>query len=956
MARRGAKLGQSVLDLDIDDSKFHSKMSGAYKAAQSFTDQTGKSLVNAGRAMSGVGESMTRNVTLPIVAAGASVGKLAFDFDETMSQIVALTSVSSDEMAGFREEILAMGPAVGKGPQELAEAFYFIASAGFEGAEAMEILRSTAQAASAGLGDTATVSKVIGSAVNAYGVEASHAAVFTDQLVAAIGEGSAEAPEFAGALGNVIGSAAQIGASFSDVTGAIAAMTNVGIGAEEAVTSLNQVFVSLFKPTAGAAEALEEMGLSAAGLRQMIADEGLMPTLGLLAERFDGNAEATAAVFGNVRALRGVLALTGPQMDETAALLDRVADSAGATGEAFATVAESDSFKLRQAMAELETTGVQLGSDVLPILVEVMGELAGMARGLSKWWGTLDDDTKDLVIRSLAFLAVAGPVLVIVGKLTTGVGQLFRAVAFLSGAKGIPRLVGAVGKLNTAMGGLLGPIGLAAAALAALTVIGENVFKALNPDEYDFNQLASKVGKSRVAIEGEVNQLAQELGRSSDEIKAEMADLLERGFNWDRAVEMLRTGTTDVADALEQSGRDWEAYQEQITGAAESGAEDASGAIEDMPPDVVAALQAAGIPIGTAADDTFGEVDQAAADARAAAIEHMRSMLTGITNLFENDETLRDSWQALIDRMDDPYTEAERKADIFSQTAIDNILAAIESGDPKIAADTATLVENMLTQIELMEPGALASGEAVPPALQDGMDAGMSALITWIEQNVTGAALSSLSLEEAEEIGLGGIWKYQQGMLRNERLASAAADRVARGALWMLENQDWYGAGAAIPGSVAMGIDDNAWTAISSMYGMGQSMKEAMPFSEPKDPRSPFRGITGWGGNIVDTIAADVYRNLDVGRGAMHALADAMRLDWAGIDAAAIPDIRAPAIASLPVAASGVTSYSGETGTGLTQIYQLHVEGKPIVVGSAEEVLAEWERMQRLSDREVIGG
>jgi TP901 family phage tail tape measure protein len=951
VARRGAKLGQSVLDLDIDDSKFHSKMSGAYKAAQSFTDQTGKSLVNAGRAMSGVGESMTRNVTLPIVAAGASVGKLAFDFDETMSQIVALTSVSSDEMAGFREEILAMGPAVGKGPQELAEAFYFIASAGFEGAEAMEILRSTAQAAAAGLGDTATVSQVIGSAVNAYGVEASHAAVFTDQLVAAIGEGSAEAPAFAGALGNVIGSAAQIGASFSDVTGAIAAMTNVGIGAEEAVTSLNQVFVSLFKPTAGAAEALEEMGLSAAGLRQMIADEGLMPTLGLLAERFDGNAEATAAVFGNVRALRGVLALTGPQMDETAALLDRVADSAGATGEAFATVAESDSFKLRQAMAELETTGVQLGSDVLPILVEVMGELAGMARGLSKWWGTLDDDTKDLVIRSLAFLAVAGPVLVIVGKLTTGVGQLFRAVAFLSGAKGIPRLVGGVGKLNTAMGGLLGPIGLAAAALATLTVIGESVFKALNPDEYDFNQLASKVGKSRVAIEGEVNQLAQELGRSSDEIKAEMADLLERGFNWDRAVEMLRTGTTDVADALEQSGRDWEAYQEQITGAAESGAADATGAIEDMPPDVVAALQAAGIPIGAAADSTMGEIDEAALAAREATVDQIQYMLDGITAMFETETQLTDAWQALIDRMADPYTPAEREADIFSENTIANIRAAIESGDPKIAADTTNLVNNMLAQIALMEPGALESGEAVPPAVRDGMDASMQQLIDWIEQTLVPAGLDSLTMDEADEIGLGNIWRYQQGMMRNAQAAIDEAARIAKLAEFQL-HIDASSGGWSIIESWIGGMENAYINNQGRIWGVVDGVKRSLGGSLPTE--GPLAGGAGSGGT---SIGEDWLAHLV---GAIDVSLVQSRLGLVGSALSSLSAMPSIGMPSLPAAAAlgpdVAASFAGDHGTGLTQIYQLHVEGRPIVVGSAEEVIAEWERMQRLSDREVIGG
>ena len=53
------------------------------------------------------------------------------------------------------------------------------------------------------------------------------------------------------------------------------------------------------------------MGLSFTGLRKNLREEGLLSTLEILKTKFEGNDTAAAKVFGNVRALSGVMDLLG---------------------------------------------------------------------------------------------------------------------------------------------------------------------------------------------------------------------------------------------------------------------------------------------------------------------------------------------------------------------------------------------------------------------------------------------------------------------------------------------------------------------------------------------------------------------------------------------------------------------------------------------------------------------
>lgn len=409
-------VGTLFATLRLDTGPFNSSLGGV-----------GGTLRSAGAGMTQLGGTITTGLTLPILGAGGAIVSTSVDFDTSMRRIIALTNVTEGEIDGIRASILRMSTETGRAPQELADAFYFLASAGFTGQEALDVLSATAHASAAGLGSTADIAQVTGLAINAWGKENLTAADAVDQLIAAVREGTAEPREFAVALGGVAGSAAQIGAKFDEVTAAMAAMTIKGIDADAAAVSLNAVFTTLFKPTSEAEKQLKKMGLSAEGLRQSIKEKGLLPTLDLLAEKFDGNEEATAAVFGNVRALRGIFALTNGDAAQTAAIFDNVANSAGSLESAFAAT-EGPGRELDRGMAELKGTLIEFGQTVVPIVIDILGSLRDVLSGIREWWESLDEGTQKNVVTFGLLAAAAGPVLLVLGAIVTAIGALLSPV------------------------------------------------------------------------------------------------------------------------------------------------------------------------------------------------------------------------------------------------------------------------------------------------------------------------------------------------------------------------------------------------------------------------------------------------------------------------------------------------------------------------------------------------
>jgi TP901 family phage tail tape measure protein len=412
-------------------------------------NRMGDQFKDVGARVASVGSNMTRRVTLPLVGIGVAAARSASDFESSFAQIEGLVGVTGDDLERLKDAARELGPQFGASAGEAAEAMFFITSAGLRGAEAIETLESSLKAAASGLGDVATVADLATSVTNAYGSEIIDSAKATDILAAAVREGKLAPEELAGSIGSVLPLASAMGVNFNEVGAAFAAMSRTGTDASQAATQLRGIMSALLKPTVQAEAALEEMGLSSAGLRQQIKDEGLLSVLETLSAEFEGNDEAAAQVFGNVRALSGVLDLMGSNADGTREIFANMADTTGTLDGAFSVVSETAAFQFQQAMAEAKDALLTLGDIVLP----VVRDLVSSFQGLIDKFRDLSPEQQEQIVKFAAIAAVMGPVLLIFGKVIAAVGSLIKGAVLLG--KGIALLFTPMGAIVLAIAAVI---------------------------------------------------------------------------------------------------------------------------------------------------------------------------------------------------------------------------------------------------------------------------------------------------------------------------------------------------------------------------------------------------------------------------------------------------------------------------------------------------------------------
>ena len=417
-------IGALTASLGIDAAGLNraaAKMNEFQRTVDASAKKINASLKSTGAAMKKLGKSATMNLTVPMALAATAAVKLFSDYEASISKVVGLVGVASEQTDKWAKDILKLAPKVAKAPAELADALFFVTSAGIRGAEAMEVLEISAKASAAGLGETKTVADLVTSAMNAYGKDVLAAAEATDILVTTVREGKAEAADLAAVMGFVLPVASSMGVAFGEVGAAMAGMTRTGTPAAVAATQLRQILNSLLAPSNAAEDALIGMKTSSAELRQTIKEDGLLKALMDIKKLIGEDAAAMAQVFPNIRALSGVLDLMGNNMADNVKIWGAFKDVTGATDRALVAAAKTFKFQFNQTVVAGKVALTVLGMSIASTLLPLLQKLTGWLTSLAGWFSKLTESQKKWVLGIGATVAAAGPLLTILGFLVGNV-------------------------------------------------------------------------------------------------------------------------------------------------------------------------------------------------------------------------------------------------------------------------------------------------------------------------------------------------------------------------------------------------------------------------------------------------------------------------------------------------------------------------------------------------------
>ena len=603
----------------------HDSYMKAAREAGTATDNVAKAdkWKQLGKQTAGLGDTLTRNVTLPIIGVGVAATKMSMDFDSVFVQMQSLAGATADEIDGMKDQVLDLAGETGKAPKELADALYFLRSSGLDASDAMDALEMSAKASATGMGSTVDIADAVSSAMNAYAKSGLSAAAATDVLVATAREGKAEPAELAKQMGRLLPLSSELGITFQDVGAALAALSLSGNDAAGASTLLSNIMSKLLKPSQQASEALAAVGISGDDIRKMIADGDLLSTLETLRASL-GDAGFTKFL-EDAQAVQGGLALTGENVEKNRKIFEELNDSVGATDEAFGKWAESMGAKNAKAWGQFQAAMIRLGDTLAPLATDIIGFASKVLEAFDKLPGPLKKIAAGLVIAA----AAAGPLMSVGGRMISIWASMSKVIANVSDrignnfgsamASAMNQGAGATDGMSRKMGGLQKAAGLAAGAagvgavLFAIHEIGE-ARKAAQIDKLveDFlatgeaaEEMAAAADGSKFAL-GDLSKMFDQLLDTNLVAAERLLDELSAAGVEAKFIDAGREALERRSDATVQAAKDSETNTQAI--------EEATGAYDeeaDAVTQAVEALQKYADTLKAQFDPLFGVMDAA---------------------------------------------------------------------------------------------------------------------------------------------------------------------------------------------------------------------------------------------------------------------------------------------------------------------------------------------------------
>lgn len=240
--------------LTLNTSEFDSGLKGSEKEMQGLTSGG----VAWGNLMSRVVEKAGK----ALFNFGKQTVQVGMDFDTQMSQVKALGQMQEDEFIKVRQKAIDLGASTKFTAAQVAEAFSYMALAGWDTDEMLDGIEGMLSLAAASGEDLGRTSDIVTDALTAFGLEAKDSGHFVDVLAAASANSNTTVSQMGEAFKYLATTGGVLNYSIDDVAVALGLLANNGIKSGQAGTSLRRIITSLISPTDKAADAMSALGVN----------------------------------------------------------------------------------------------------------------------------------------------------------------------------------------------------------------------------------------------------------------------------------------------------------------------------------------------------------------------------------------------------------------------------------------------------------------------------------------------------------------------------------------------------------------------------------------------------------------------------------------------------------------------------------------------------------------------
>lgn len=311
-----------------------------------------------------------------------NVGKT---FDDSMAQVAAVSGATGDDLEQLRDKAKEMGSATKFTASEAADAFNYMAMAGWKTEEMLGGIEGILNLAAASGSDLATTSDIVTDALTAMGYQAKDAGRLADVMAAA----SSNANTNVELMGHTFQYAAPLvgalGYSMEDTAVAIGLMANSGIKGEKAGTALRSMLTRLASPPKAAAESLTELGvtLTDSDGKMKSLDEVIRDLRGAFSDLDETEQAHHASAIAGQEAMSGLLAIVNAAPTDFDKLTRAVENSDGAAQNMANTMLDTLGGDMTVLNSQIESVRLTIYEQFAPTLRDVV-------KKVQKWLGQVD--------------------------------------------------------------------------------------------------------------------------------------------------------------------------------------------------------------------------------------------------------------------------------------------------------------------------------------------------------------------------------------------------------------------------------------------------------------------------------------------------------------------------------------------------------------------------------------
>jgi len=468
-----------------------------------------------GQQLTATGKSLSRNVTLPLLAVAAAGVQTAADFQVSMASLGVNAGIGGKELDKLGDLAIQLGADTVFSANEAAAAMLELSKSGMSPAAiaggALAATLDLAATEGIGLSDAATI---MANTMNTFGLQAKDSTKITDLLAAGAVASTASVQDLAAGLKYTGSTASMLKIPLDTTVTALAAMNNAGIDATTAGTSFNRFLLGLVPTTKKATMLMDDLDISfqnADGTMKSMPD--IIKTLQTqLTGMSDAQQVATLKTLFGVEGMRAASTLMKLNVDGYKDLNEQV-NKNGVASELANARMDGMAGALEQLKGSAETAALKIGKALEPAIT-IASQAITIAINL---FTALPGPIQSVIVGFGALIAIIGPILMLMGAIKTSTTLATGALLAKQAALGL--VTAAQWLFNAAMSA--NPIGLVIIAIAAIIAIIVLLVK-------NWDSVTEAVGKVWEKIKNFAKDAKEAIGEFGTKVKGFVDGIIDK--------------------------------------------------------------------------------------------------------------------------------------------------------------------------------------------------------------------------------------------------------------------------------------------------------------------------------------------------------------------------------------------------------------------------------------------